>query len=190
MPWQGCFMFVIHRAMKEYEIKEIDIDQLVSDDANVNAGTERGRELLDRSLEQFGAGRSVLLDKDNKLMAGNKTAQASVRKGIKKVLLVETEGEVLVAVRRKDIDLDTKEGREMALADNAVGKADLSWNKEALKKAEEEFGFKREDWGLEKEQAELATESQAKKFDAAEAPAVICPRCFTEFFPEDHGNEE
>lgn len=183
-------MFVTHRAMKEYEIKEIDIDQLVSDDANVNAGTERGRELLDRSLEQFGAGRSVLLDKDNKLVAGNKTAQSSIKRGIKKVLVVETEGEVLVAVRRKDIDLDTKEGREMALADNAVGKADLAWNKEALKKAEEEFGFKREDWGLEKEQAELVTESQAKKFDAAEAPAVICPRCFTEFFPEDHGNEE
>lgn len=171
-------------------LKEIDIEELVIDDDNVNDGTERGQELLDSSIEQFGAGRSVLIDKDNKLMAGSHVLKSAKKNGIKKVILVDTEGEVLVAVRRKDIDLDTKEGRELALADNAVGKANLSWNKEALKKAEEEFGVDREDWGFEKENAELATESQAKKFDAADVPAVVCPRCFNEFYPGEDGEEE
>lgn len=171
-------------------ITEIDINELVKDNANVNEGTERGQELLENSMDQFGAGRSVLLDKDNRMIAGNHVLDAAVKKGIKKVILVDTEGEQLVAVRRKDIDLDSKKGREMALADNAISKANLSWNKDALKKAEEEFGVEREEWGCEKEQAELATESQAKKFDKAEAPAVVCPRCFTEFYPEEDGSEE
>lgn len=171
-------------------ITEIDINELVKDNANVNEGTERGQELLENSMDQFGAGRSVLLDKDNRMIAGNHVLDAAMKKGIKKVILVDTEGEQLVAVRRKDIDLDSKKGREMALADNAISKANLSWNKDALKKAEEEFGVEREEWGCEKEQAELATESQAKKFDKAEAPAVVCPRCFTEFYPEEDGSEE
>ena len=170
--------------------KEIDINELVKDDANVNEGTERGQEMLDRSLEEFGAWRSLLLDKDNRVISGNHVLESAVRKGIKKVIIVETEGEQLVAVRRNDIDLDSKKGRELALADNAISKANLAWNKDAIKKAEEEFGVDREDWGFEKEHAELATESQAKKFDAAEAPAVVCPRCFTEFFPDQDGSEE
>ena len=170
--------------------KVINIEELRQDEHNFNKGTEEGRELMQRSLTELGAGRSILLDKDNRMIAGNHVLDAAVKKGIKKVILVDTEGEQLVAVRRKDIDLDSKKGREMALADNAISKANLSWNKDALKKAEEEFGVEREEWGCEKEQAELATESQAKKFDKAEAPAVVCPRCFTEFYPEEDGSEE
>jgi hypothetical protein len=39
------------------------------------------------------------------------------------VIVVETTGNQIVAVKRTDIDLDSKKGREMALADNATAKA-------------------------------------------------------------------
>ena len=52
--------------------KLIDIKKLVPDDHNFNKGTEQGRELVKQSFEKYGAGRSVLLDKDDRLIAGNK----------------------------------------------------------------------------------------------------------------------
>jgi hypothetical protein len=38
-------------------------------------------------------------------------------------IIVESDGTKPIYVKRTDIDLDSKQGREMALADNATGKA-------------------------------------------------------------------
>ena len=38
--------------------------------------------------------------------------------GFRKVVIVDSDADTLVAVRRKDVDLDSKEGRDMALLDN------------------------------------------------------------------------
>lgn len=107
------------------------IEDLIQDDRNFNKGTRRGEVLMRRSLQTFGAGRSVLVDKNNRLIAGNKTQEQAMFSGIKKVLLVESDKDTLVAVKRNDIDLDTKEGREFALADNATARAniDLEYSK-------------------------------------------------------------
>lgn len=106
-------------------IKKIKITDLVPDDKNLNKGTERGKELIETSVGRFGAGRSVLIDKNNRIIAGNKTQEAAIAKGIKDVIIVETDGTQLVAVKRNDVDLDSREGREMALADNATVKAEF-----------------------------------------------------------------
>ena len=42
------------------------------DQHNANKGTERGKELLDQSIKELGAGRSILVDKDGHVIAGNK----------------------------------------------------------------------------------------------------------------------
>jgi len=39
---------------------------------NANRGTERGTSALESSLELYGAGRSILLDKNGIIIAGNK----------------------------------------------------------------------------------------------------------------------
>lgn len=111
--------------MSRGEIKRRSIDDLIQDDKNFNKGTKRGGELMKRSLQKFGAGRSVLIDKNGKLIAGNKTQKKAKESGIKDVIIVPTDGKTLVAVQRTDIDLDTEEGREMALADNATAQADI-----------------------------------------------------------------
>lgn len=51
------------------------ISDLIPDDRNANKGTERGNGLLERSLQQYGAGRSILIDKNNRIIAGNKTVE-------------------------------------------------------------------------------------------------------------------
>jgi hypothetical protein len=96
-------------------------------------GTKRGRELLEKSLERYGAGRSVLVDRHDRVIAGNKTVEAAVAAGLKSIAVIETDGSSLVAVQRGDLDLaKDKKARELAIADNRVGELDLVWNPEVL----------------------------------------------------------
>ena len=94
------------------EVKKIS--DLIPDDKNANKGTEYGKHLMDKSFRQFGAGRSILLDKNNKIIAGNKSTEQCAEIGIEDVIIVESDGTKLIAVKRTDIDIDTKQGRELA----------------------------------------------------------------------------
>jgi hypothetical protein len=57
--------------------KEIlaDIGDLIQDDHNFNKGTDEGKKLMTKSFTEFGAGRSVLIDKDNRIIAGRKAVR-------------------------------------------------------------------------------------------------------------------
>jgi DNA modification methylase len=109
------------------------IAQLVLDDRNANKGTKRGRELLEQSLEKYGAGRSVVVDRHNRVIAGNKTVEAARAAGLASITVIETDGTSLVAIQRGDLDLKKdQKARELAIADNRVGELDLEWNPEVL----------------------------------------------------------
>lgn len=103
------------------------------DPANANVGSERGLRALDDSLSKYGAGRSILVDKNGYVIAGNKTLERAHDLGIEDVVEIDSDGHTLIAVRRTDLDLltDTK-ARELAYADNRVAEIDLSWNAEQL----------------------------------------------------------
>jgi hypothetical protein len=51
------------------------IGSLVPDARNANKGTERGQQMIENPLHNFGAGRSILLDKHGAIIAGNKTVE-------------------------------------------------------------------------------------------------------------------
>lgn len=128
--------------------KEAKIQDLIQDDKNFNLGTEQGKILMDRSFENFGAGRSVLVDKNNRLIAGNKTAKIAEEHGITKVRVIETTGDELIAVKRVDIDLDSRKGREMALADNMTSKANLKLDYNEIRAAVDDLQMDTEVWGI------------------------------------------
>lgn len=146
-------------------IIETSIESLVPDNKNFNKGTEYGDRLMDESLRRFGLGRSVLIDKNNRIIAGNKTAEKAADIGFTDVLVVEVDGNQLVAVKRKDIDLDTSKGREIALADNATGKANLSWDEKMIAEMATKFDFNPDDWGVDvsMEKPDNEEEEQTKK---------------------------
>jgi hypothetical protein len=108
---------------------KVKAKDLIHDDKNFNKGSEVGAELIKKSFSKFGAGRSILLDKNNRIIAGNKSVEFS---GIDDVQIVESDGTKLIAVKRTDIDLDTPLGREMALADNASAKANIVFDAELI----------------------------------------------------------
>jgi hypothetical protein len=147
-------------------IKKLKIHELIQDDRNLNKGTERGKELINTSVGRFGAGRSILIDKNNRIIAVNKTQEAAEALGIDDVIVIETDGKKLVAVKRTDIDLDSKEGREMALADNATVKVDLEWDTEELSAVAEDFGIDVEAWDVDLDgMTEDTTEAEEDDFD-------------------------
>ncbi len=98
------------------------------DDRNVNAGTERGRAMVEDSLRRFGAGRSILADKHGRIIAGNTTHEAAIDIGLTDAVVVKTDGTKLVVVQRTDLDLDSPAARALAIADNRTSEVGLRWD--------------------------------------------------------------
>jgi hypothetical protein len=109
------------------------LSDLKQDSKNANKGTPRGRKVLASSLEQYGAGRSVLIDRDGNLIAGNKTAQQAANAGIEDVIVVQTDGTQLVAVQRTDLSMDDPKALGLAVADNRSSEVGLQWDADVLK---------------------------------------------------------
>ena len=141
--------------------QRIDIKTLVQDDHNFNKGTEAGRKLMEKSFTELGAGRSILVDKDGRIIAGNKSQQAAIAAGIQKVRVIESDGSELIAVKRTDISLDSKEGRELALADNLTTQINLAWDEAELTSVAAQEGIDLPDWGLDPK--ELGIEEEKKE---------------------------
>jgi hypothetical protein len=114
-------------------VKLLPLSSLSLDERNANRGSERGRKMLEDSLRKLGAGRSVLVDRQGRVIAGNKTVETARKLGLKEIAVIETDGDTLVAVRRQDLDLQTdRKAVELAVADNRVAEIDLDWNPEVL----------------------------------------------------------
>lgn len=145
------------------KVIETSIESLVLDNKNFNKGTEYGEHLMDESLRKFGLGRSILIDRNDRIIAGNKTTEKAGELGFEKVVIVETDGSTLVAVKRNDIDLDSQKGRELALADNATSKANLSWDEDMIMQCAEQFDFDPEEWGVSMSEPEEEEQEEPKK---------------------------
>ncbi len=103
------------------------------DQHNANKGTKRGKELLQQSLKELGGGRSILLDAEGNIIAGNKTFEAAQDAGLK-VRIIEAGRDEIVAVQRTDLNLNdqTGEARRLAYLDNRVSELDLNWDADQL----------------------------------------------------------
>jgi len=148
------------------------LSELTPDANNYNKGTEFGGGLIAKSLRKLGAGRSILLDKNGKVIAGNKTLENAVNAGFgdEDLIVVQTTGKQIVAVQRMDLDLDSKMGKEMALADNATAKANIEWDTEALSadwSSDELNGWGVQAWGEDvQEQEKEEDNNYSKKVEA------------------------
>lgn len=105
------------------------INNLKADHKNARKRTDRSAELIKESLERYGAARSIVIDEENRILAGNGTVEGAKAAGIKNVRIIETEGDEIIAIRRTGLTEDEKIG--LALADNRT--SDLSeWDQEML----------------------------------------------------------
>lgn len=93
--------------------------KITFDKKNYRKHSEQNKKRIRKSLTECGAGRSVLVDKDGCLIAGNGVyEQAQALKIPTRV--IETDGTELVVVKRTDLAIDDQKRKRLALADNAT----------------------------------------------------------------------
>ena len=112
-----------------------DLAGLKPDPRNARRRTDRSASLIAESLQRFGAARSIVIDEDGRILAGNGTVEGAKAAGISNVRIIESDGDELIAVRRIGLTEEQKVG--LALADNRT--SDLSeWDADMLQQLSEE----------------------------------------------------
>jgi len=136
------------------------IESLISDHKNARKRTEKSAALIKESIDRYGTARSIVIDEENRILAGNGTIEGAKAAGIKNVRIIETNGDEIIAVKRTGLSEDEKVG--LALADNRT--ADLSeWDQEMLHQLSEEHDIS--DWFTQEDLDELLS---VDKLDPAE----------------------
>src|SRR5215211_2062377 len=102
---------------------------LTPDPRNARAHSERNLEVIISSLQEVGAARSIVVDEDGVILAGNATVTAAQQAGIDRIRFIDTDGSELVAVRRSGLSPEQK--RRLALLDNRAAEL-ASWDTEIL----------------------------------------------------------
>ena len=98
-----------------------------------NKGGKFGLSLLRRAIQILGFGRSILVDKDDIVIAGNDVYKIALEMGAK-IRVIETCGDELIVVKRTDVSIQDKKGKEMALTDNLTQEKNLNWDSDVILK--------------------------------------------------------
>lgn len=91
--------------------------ELKSDPRNYRIHTDKNKRLIRKSLEDCGAGRSILFDKDDCIIAGNGVYEQAQALGLP-VRVIESDGTKLIAIKRTDLSTEDARRKALALADN------------------------------------------------------------------------
>jgi ParB-like chromosome segregation protein Spo0J len=105
------------------------LKELTPDPKNRRRHTSRNVDMVRESIEQVGTGRSIVIDEDDVVLAGNATVKAAGLAGLTKLKIVEAEGDEVIAVRRRGLSSEQK--RALALYDNRTAEL-AEWDVEQL----------------------------------------------------------
>jgi ParB-like chromosome segregation protein Spo0J len=139
------------------EQKLTHIKQLKFDPRNARQHNERNITMIADGLSEVGAGRSILIDGKGEIIAGNGVVEAAAQAGITKVRVIETTGDEIVAVMRKDL-VGRKKTRA-ALLDNRAQETS-KWDTDVIKEiAEDDNELLRGLWSKEEVDALISLPS-------------------------------
>lgn len=134
---------------------------LTPDPANARRHNPRNVGMLVDSLHQVGAARSIVVDENGVVLAGNATIEAAAEAGIHRVKTVEADGSEIVAVVRRGLTREQK--TKLALYDNRVAEL-AEWNPDVLSELVDTKAL--EGMFSDKELAEILSEIQREPKDA------------------------
>lgn len=89
------------------------------DKRNYRKHNDKNKELIKKSLQECGAGRSIVIDSENEIVAGNGIYKEAQALNIP-VKIVETDGSELVVVKRTDLKTDDEKRKQLAIMDNST----------------------------------------------------------------------
>jgi site-specific DNA-methyltransferase (adenine-specific) len=105
------------------------IGDLKLDPRNARKHNPRNVGMIVDSLHEVGAARSIVIDEEGRILAGNGTVDAAAEAGIERVQVVDADGETIIAVRRTGLTEAQK--RRLALLDNRTAEL-AEWDAEVL----------------------------------------------------------
>lgn len=88
------------------------------DKRNYRKHNEKNKELINKSLKECGAGRSILLDSEDEIISGNGVYEQAKKLNIP-VKIIETDGSELVVVKRTDLKTEDDKRKRLAVMDNS-----------------------------------------------------------------------
>lgn len=121
--------------------------------------------MLVDSLQAVGAARSIVIDEENTVLAGNGVLEAAGEAGITKLQVVEADGETVIAVRRRGLTAEQKQ--QLAIYDNRVAEL-ATWDVEALQALQQQ-GV---DLSVYFREDELMALLQSAEIDPIDAPIL------------------
>ena len=169
------------------------IGDLTPDPHNARRHDPRNIGAIADSLGRVGFARSIVIDEDGIVLAGNGTIEAAGQAGMGRVQVVEADGETIIAVRRSG--LTPKQKALLAVGDNRAAELAPGWNEDVLLDLKErldidpaELEFSEEEWGKIEEAAvggddaaEAQPPAEFSSFDETLATEYRCPKCSYEW---------
>lgn len=95
------------------------MSEIKFDKRNYRKHNQRNKDLIKKSLEECGAGRSIVIDNNDEIIAGNGIYEQAQVLNIP-VKVIETDGSELVVVKRTDLDTDDEKRKKLAVMDNST----------------------------------------------------------------------
>ena len=139
------------------------------DQRNYRKHSKKNKELINKSLKECGAGRSIVIDKEDNIIAGNGIYEQAQKLGIK-TKIIETDGTELVVVKRTDLATEDEKRKQLAIMDNSA--SDSSEFDFELMKMDFDVDTLN-DWGI----SNFEIIEEQKEIEEDEVPENVETRC-------------
>ena len=96
----------------------MELKDIKQDKHNYRVHNERNLSLIKKSIDEVGFGRSIVVDSQNEIIAGNGLV-SQIDKDTK-IKVVETDGSELVVVKRTDPKTEDDKRKQLAIMDNST----------------------------------------------------------------------
>jgi len=107
------------------------IRELTPDPQNARKHNPDNVGMIVDSLNEVGAARSIVIDEEGVILAGNATIEGAAQAGIEKLKVVDATGDEIIAVRRTGLSPEQK--KRLALFDNRSAEL-ATWDPEEIKR--------------------------------------------------------
>lgn len=146
----------------------MDLKDLKFDKRNYRRHNDRNKELIKKSIEEVGFGRSIVIDAENEIVCGNGVVSQADKNT--KIKVIETDGSELVVIKRTDLKTSDAKRKQLAVMDNSA--SDTSdFDMELL---QEDFSVDDlNDWGIEIKFEEIK-ETKDISDELKETYEVVC----------------
>jgi hypothetical protein len=154
--------------------KTTKISDLTFDPKNARVRTAKGEAMIQESLQQVGAARSIVIDENGVILAGNGTVEAAGQIGIDRVKIIEASGDEIIAVRRSGLTDEQK--KKLAYYDNRTGD-EAEWDMEQVARdliAGHDFLDELFDEIKVSDQLEIGSEDQLHLLDDTHEIIITC----------------